>query len=182
MSESGLGGLVASSVVLLVLAACAPVPSVSPPESRTGQVSAASLDALPSDRYEVQPGVHYDLPLPLPDNPEPTYPSAMLTQHIPIATIRVRLTVNDEGHVYDVQALDHVEETKLPYLAAVRSAVLNWQYFPLVKVTEGPGNTVVTVGETSTNYAGQAVKLPFHQDYAFSFEQLNGRGIVKKVP
>jgi len=106
----------------------------------------------------------------------------MLAQQSGITTIRVRLMVNDEGHVYEVQALDRVEEANLPYLAAVQSAALNWRFFPLVKVTDGPGNTVVTVGETSTSYAGQAAKLPFHQDYAFSFEQVNGKGIVRSIP
>ncbi len=89
--------------------------------------------------------------------------------------------VNDEGRVYDVQALGQLQEAEQPYFAAVQSAVANWQFFPLVKVTDGPGNTVVTVGETSTSYAGIATKLPFHQDYAFSFEQVRGKGVVKAV-
>jgi hypothetical protein len=106
----------------------------------------------------------------------------MLAHHIPKTTVHVRLMVNEDGHVYQVQALDQVAETERPYLIAVEAAVLNWHFFPLVKVTDGPGNTVVTVGETSTNYAGRAAKLPFHQDYAFSFEQVNGKGIVRPVP
>jgi hypothetical protein len=170
----------------IVLAACGH--STSRPEqsaysslNRTGQVSGTPIEASDTERYEPQPGVHYDLPGPLQDNPEPTYPPAMLTQRLPTATVRVRLMVNDKGRVYDVQALGQLREAEQPYFAAVESAVSKWQFFPLVKVTDGPGNTVVTIGETSTSYAGIATKLPFHQDYAFSFEQVGGKGVVNAV-
>jgi len=178
-----LAGLAAAgSSLFLLLTACALVQSLNGSGSRSGHVSGALLEAPPAERYETQPGVRYDLPVPLSDNAEPTYPSAMLSQHIPITMVRVRLMVDDEGHVYRMQSLGHIEETEQIFFAAVQTAVLKWQFFPLVKVTDGPGNTVVTVAETSTNYAGQAAKLPFHQDYAFSFEQVDGKGVVRKVP
>lgn len=162
------------------IAACAPTrsreplrPAVEP--AAHGAVSGEVVDAAGQDRYAAEPGVSYDQPVALPDNPVPAYPPALLSQALPPQAVTVILRVDADGRVMDVLPREAADAAQAPFQASVRSAVLQWKFFPLVRVRPGGMSTVVTVGETSTTYPGQATRLPFSQTYRFVFSQVGGK-------
>ena len=162
------------------IAACAPTRSHAPVRptiepAAHGAVSGEVVDADAQDRYAAEPGVSYDQPVALPDNPEPVYPPALLSQALPPQAVTVTLRVDADGRVTDVLPREAADAAQASFQASVRSAVLQWKFFPLVRVRPGGTPTVVTVGETSTTYPGQATRLPFSQTYRFVFSQAGGK-------
>ncbi len=159
--------------------ACAPTPSherVRPSaEASRGAVSGEIVQADAQQRYAVEPGVSYDQPVALPDNPEPVYPPALLAQALPPVSVTVAVRVDADGRVTGVAPNDAAEAAPAPFLTSVRDAVLQWKFFPLVRIGPGGAPTVVTVGDIATTYPGRATRLPFSQTYRFVFSQVGGK-------
>ena len=126
-------------------------------------------------RNAAEPGVSYDQPVALPGNPLPVYPPALLSQALPPLAVTVTLHVDADGRVTAALPLEAADAAQAPFQASVRSAVLQWKFFPLVRVRPGGAPTVITSGDTATTYPGQATRLPFSQTYRFVFSQVGGK-------
>jgi len=167
------------AILMLLLAGCqhraqkpAEVATVDP--ARQGQVSARVVEPELEARYPSQPGMRYEQPTAFPDNPMPAYPETLLAARLPPVQLTLRLIINEEGRVSDVRPVTRIANEHEPFLSAARVAVLKWKFLPLIQIGAGPGKTMITVGEYTTAYPGAAIALPFHQDYVFTFRQLDG--------
>lgn len=154
---------------------------------RHGDVDGELVEAEARERYPIEQGVSYDQPMAFDDNPDPVYPPSLLPRALAPVVVAVRLVVDGEGSVSEVipvQPMDDAEYTL--FLASVRTAVSRWRFFPLVRVVKGGQKTVITVGDLSTTYNGTATRLPFTQQYRFTFSQIAGvpsvGGAVSDVP
>ncbi|WP_257386142.1 energy transducer TonB [Tahibacter caeni] len=169
----------AALAAAVTAAGCAPSPSrkpAQPPAASVsrGVVSDEILEAGAKERYAAEAGVSYDPPVALPDNPEPVYPPALLDRTLPPQSVTVALHVDADGRVVDVTPQATADPVPAPFLASVRSAVLQWKFFPLVRVRAGTGPGTVTIGDVTTTYPGQATRLPFSQTYRFVFSRVGG--------
>jgi hypothetical protein len=167
-------------MVAVVLVGCATNTTKSDNDQahRRGQVSGNLIEAPAADQYAASPGIRFQQPTPSPDNALPDYPSRLLSQHLAGVEIKIRLVVDEHGAVIQTQPLQAISDPLQPFLRAVESAVSHWQFIPLIKLADAPGSSTVVIGDTSLLFDGQATALPFHQDYAFTFEQVNGQPIV----
>lgn len=154
---------------------------------RHGDVDGELVEAEARERYPIEQGVSYDQPMAFDDNPNPAYPPSLLPRALAPVVVTVRIVVDGEGSVSEVipvQPLDDAEYAL--FLASVRTAVSRWKFFPLVRVLKGGARTVITVGDLSTTYNGEATRLPFSQRYRFTFSQDAGvpsvGGAVSDVP
>lgn len=167
----------------LVLAGCASTPPTqteSPPDSTSlrGEVSGAPIEPAVEDRYQGKADVRFDQPFPFPENAVPSYPEALLAARLPPITLTVRLIISEAGTVSKISPLTAVAPEQEAFLASLQTTLLSWQFLPLVEISEGPGQTMITAHGINYRYDGQAKALPFHQDYAFVFRQQDGKGSV----
>lgn len=172
-------------LLALLPSACATLPPPRPaplPDSTTGQVDAAVLEAPAADRYAATDGVSYEQPVAFPDNALPAYPPPLLAQRLPPQRVSVRVVVDAAGQVAGVSRLDTAGEDPASedpaFFLAVSAAVRQWRFFPLVEIRKGEPASL-SVGEVTTRYPGQPRALPFHQDYVFRFVQHDGRPAVE---
>jgi hypothetical protein len=168
---------VLSAAAVAACASTGPRKPLQPPAGPAahGTVSGEVVQDDAQERYAAEPGVTYDQPAALPDNPLPAYPPALLSQALPPQVVTVTLQVDTDGRVTAAMPQDAADPAQAPFQASVHSAVLQWKFFPLVRVRPGGTPTVVTVGDTSTTYPGQATRLPFSQTYRFVFSQIGGK-------
>lgn len=167
------------AALALALAACTSAPSrqhtAHTAAANQGAVHGELVEAKAQDRYALEQGVSYEQPAAFPDNPKPVYPPSLLPKALPPVTVSVQILVSAEGTVSEVRPAEPatgVDEAL--FFDSVRTALLQWKFFPLVKVMEGGPSTVLTVGDVSTTYDGQASRLPFSQTYRFVFSQVAG--------
>lgn len=126
-----------------------------------GAVSAEVVDAPVDMRYQAVPGSTYFSPLPIRENAKPEYPASLLARRLPPATIVVRLIVDGAGAVERASVVAATSDEQ-SFADAVLSAVKAWTFIPLKRVT-----------------GDRIERLPFTQDYRFTFRQVNGRAIVE---
>lgn len=167
------------AALALALAACTSAPSrqhrVHTGVANQGAVRGELIEAKAQDRYALEQGVSYEQPAAFPDNPKPIYPPSLLPKALPPVTVSVQIIVNAEGAVSEVRSVERATGADdALFFNSVRTALLQWKFFPLVKVVEGGPDTVITVGDVSTTYQGQASRLPFSQTYRFVFSQVAG--------
>lgn len=163
---------------LLSLAACGRAPQ-RPPERRDGAVQVQPLPADAGDRYAHSEEVRYESPVAAADNPLPEYPPALLAEHLPLRSVRVRLIVDAEGRVVDAQTLDaDAAAAGDPFFGSVRAACAQWRFSPLIERTREPVQTADAEGTVWTEYRDRERTLPFHLDYAFRFEQVDGKALA----
>jgi hypothetical protein len=170
--------LAAAGSAFTVLAACS---SMSPHETGSrdsdahGRVSGEVLAPAPDGQYELEQNTAYEQPTPYPDNPPPAYPVSLLSRQLPPTVVTVRLVVGADGRVAEVVPIEPVTRAIDAQLyESVRAAVAQWIFLPLVRVVHGKPSTVVTIGDMSTTYDGQATALPFSQTYRFTFSRVAG--------
>lgn len=147
-----------------VLVGCAsPVhkPEVHEGYAADGAVSAEIVDRPDASRYQVVAGSTYFNPLPIRENARPAYPAVLLERRLPPVTVVARIVVSDSGAV---ERADVVESTsdEQAFGDAVLSAVAGWTFIPLKRIT-----------------GDRVERLPFTQDYRFTFRQVNGRAVVE---
>jgi hypothetical protein len=107
----------------------------------------------------------------------PEYPPILLPSRLPPTVISVRLIVNAEGLVTDVQSLDADTSAGFAvFLASVREACRRWKYTPMMQgildSERQPDGSIVLSGNATEK------PLPFHLDYAFRFSQDDGQPAV----
>ncbi|HVJ62163.1 MAG TPA: hypothetical protein VM555_05560 [Tahibacter sp.] len=172
-----------SLVFCAALAACATTidrPASSSPSSHAqGSVAGERVDESGADRYAVQPGERYEQPLAHIDNSPPVYPAALLPLALPPRFVTARLAVDANGRVTEASPVDLAATPgNEAMFASVRDAVLQWRFFPLVKIVAGPGKTTLRTFDVETTYDGKATPLPFSEVYKFTFTQAAGVGSV----
>ncbi|MHC1480663.1 hypothetical protein ACYJW8_10450 [Frateuria aurantia] len=156
---------------LLALAGCTHVPTQPQPSRRDeGQVS-----------YHAQPSggagmAHYQLAMGqtaiqprIQQKVAPVYPPQLVALHLPPQDIPAQLAVNGDGQVYHliVQGEATADGQRKAFIDAVRAAVLQWRFTPLViqhMAADADGNMHV-VDQT---------RPPFSEFYVFHFELKNG--------
>ena len=156
-------------VVLALSTGCASKPVAvqdQAPYQASGTVDGTVLDAPSTEQYEARAGESFLRPHKVPDNAPPIYPAHLLSSRLPPVEVQVRIVVNAEGSVTSATALGQADGAAQPFLDAVVSAVWGWRFYSLFKI----------------DASGHAVKLPFHQDYSFTFKQVNGKGVVSESP
>ena len=177
--------ITALTIALAFLSSCAMPPhqvdvGVSDTAQAQGDVTGEALAAPLDERYAVAPGTRFEQPTAYPENPMPIYPEALLAARLPPVQITVRVIVDEQGKVTRVTPLQTVPAEHDAFIASVRNAVAGWKFLPLVRVTEAPGTTDIRIGDVTARYDGQALALPFHQVYSFTFRQLHGRPSVSR--
>ena len=143
-----------------------------------GEVSGAAVEPAFADRYVKKTGVRYEQPTAFPENPMPVYPQALLAARLPPVQLKVRLVIDEQGRVKQTNALTELTEARQSFMASIQLAVQSWKFLPLVQISESEETTMMTVGEFTTAYPGKAIALPFHQDYVFVFQQVDGKPSV----
>ena len=127
-----------------------------------GAVRAEIVDVPSEGRYQAVPGSTYFDPLPIRGNAQPVYPADLLARRLPAMVVVARIVVDGAGAV--VRA-DIVETGGEPAFGqAVLSAVKDWTFIPLKRVT-----------------GDRIERLPFTQEYRFTFSQVNGRAVVESA-
>ena len=173
-SDRSLPLLIAS--MLVACAAQQALKSIDLP--RSGDVAMTAVDATQEQSYSMAGDAQWVAPTPFSENEAPVYPTYLLAANLPPLTVRVRVIVDEGGVVTGSSALEAPPDYP-QFFAAVQAVVGGWKYWPLVKVLPAPGKRtdIFFHGYVST-YEGQAAALPFHQDYDFTFTQVDGRGTV----
>ena len=126
-----------------------------------GAVSAEIVDAPSGGRYQALPGSTYFNPLPIRDNVQPAYPSELLARRLPAMVVVARIVVDGTGAVERADVVESAGDEPA-FGDAVLSAVRGWTFIPLKRVT-----------------GDRIERLPFTQDYRFTFSQVNGRALVE---
>ncbi|HKR76818.1 MAG TPA: hypothetical protein VJR95_09130 [Rhodanobacter sp.] len=109
----------------------------------------------------------------------PVYPPERLAACPPVQEVRVQVIVDAAGQVSDVRDLPANDATAVPrspsFYAAVRAAVLQWQFNPLRInhwAADADGNT----------HEVDSANKPFSLMYAFRFECHAGKATVSSAP
>ena len=155
---------VAMPAACIALAGCAsPTHRVEAREGylADGAVSADIVDRPDSARYQPVAGSVYLNPLPIRENALPQYPPDLLARRLPEATVVVRIVVDETGAVARAELVDG-SSGEAAFAEAVLSAVRGWTFIPLKRIT-----------------GARVERLPFTQDYRFTFRQVNGRAVVE---
>lgn len=171
-------GLLAPSLLALGVAGCA---TVAAPPARAPNEGSASYRMLDDGHVS-----HY--PLAMGDTATgatpfrrvtPAYPPEQLAACPPVQEVRVQVIVDDAGKVSDVRDLSTddaaASSRSSPFYAAVRAAVLQWEFNPLRInhwAADADGNTHAVDSKTK----------PFSLSYAFRFECHAGKATVMSAP
>lgn len=155
---------------IVMLVACTAlggcVSQASRPELREGYaadgaVSAEIVDRPDGARYQPVAGSMYFSPLPIRENAKPEYPAGLLARRLPVAVVVARLVVDGMGAVERAEVIENTSEEPA-FRDAVLSAVKGWTFIPLKRVT-----------------GDRIERLPFTQEYRFTFKQVNGHAVVE---
>lgn len=168
--------------IVLIATACRSVPTQAPPPPPSGEVDAQRIESVASDRYEVAEGATYEQPRAVDTNTMPVYPPALLAQRLPPQSVGVRLVVDPEGRVAEVQALDPDGSATGGFLASVRASCATWRFSPLTETRAVEVRRRLPDGDLEIEYVPQTRALPFHLDYRFVFRQVDGRPLVDAAP
>jgi hypothetical protein len=181
-STSRIGTSAIACLLCAALTACAsapPRPTTSKPQ---GSVDVRELKAVESERYDHAGHVDDIQPLAYPENVAPAYPADLLARRSPPTAVAVRLIVDTNGAVTEVQPLDAMETPgqKL-FFGAISSTCRQWKFSRLIRLDLDAGPTTVVEDGASVLYSGRPKALPFHRDYAFGFSQQDGKPHVDTV-
>ncbi len=109
----------------------------------------------------------------------PVYPPDQLAACPPVQEVRVQVIVDDAGKVGDVRELPADAAPAAPrspsFLAAVRAAVLQWQFTPL-RISHWAADAAGNSHEVDSR------SKPFSLIYAFRFECRAGKATVSSAP
>ncbi|MHB1059340.1 MAG: hypothetical protein ACYC0F_15810 [Rhodanobacter sp.] len=164
------------SGLLLALAGCAATQTARPPSpSATGDASWRAVAPPGTVRYQLAMGEVSSGATPF-KRVTPVYPSGLLAACPPPQEVPVLLVVDAEGAVGEVRVADEAraDPARRAFIAAVRTAALQWQFNPLTInrwAADADGNSHVVDSETK----------PFSLDYVFRFECHAGRGAVSSA-
>ncbi len=125
-----------------------------------GQVEQRPAATGEEGRYPLLVGIRFDHAEALADNPSPVYPPELLALRLPPVEVPILMVVDAQGQVVRVTPLQEAEGVSPLFFEAVRSALLQWRFSPLVRWQ----------GE-------KAEPLPWSERTIFVFRQVNGRAV-----
>ena len=170
--------LLAPGMVVLGVAACATVAAPPARAPNEGSASYRMLDDGYVAHYQLAMGDTATGATPF-RRVTPVYPPEQLAACPPVQEVRVQVIVDEEGKVSDVRDLSTDEvsaASRSPsFYAAVRAAVLQWEFNPLRInhwAADADGNTHAVDSKTK----------PFSLSYAFRFECHAGKAAVMSAP
>jgi hypothetical protein len=154
-----------------LLTACATTPYIAPP-SPTGDASWREVVPPGITRYQLAIGDVSSGATPF-DRVKPIYPPTLLAECPAPVEIPVLLIVDQAGKVSEVRVADELraDAQRRPFIAAVRTAALQWRFNPLQVehwAADANGNTHVVDSATR----------PFSLTYAFRFACHAGKSAV----
>ncbi len=173
MTRQARGWRYASPGWLLLLAACATTQPTHPSApSATGEASWREASAPGMVRYQLALGEVSSGATPF-QRVAPIYPVDQLATCPPPQEVQALLVVDQAGKVSEVRVADEAQADadRRQFNAAVRVAVLQWQFSPLQInhwAADADGNSHVVDSETK----------PFSLSYVFRFECHAGKSVV----
>lgn len=161
-------------VLLLLLAGCA-MPRHAPPPPAIGDASWRATVPPGTVRYQLALGEVSSGGTAI-RRVVPIYPAAQLAACPPPQEVPALLIVDQAGRVGEVRVADEAQADadRRAFIAAVRTAALQWQFNPLTIdrwAADADGNSHVVDSETK----------PFSLDYVFRFECHAGKGMVSSA-
>lgn len=163
-----------SSLLALGMAGCATVAAPPPKVPNEGSASYRMLDDSHMTHYQLAIGDTATGATPF-QRVQPVYPPDQLAACPPMQEVQVQVIVDEAGKVSDVRGMltDDASATPRwqPFYAAVRAAVLQWQFNPLQInhwAADADGKSHVVDTETK----------PFSLGYVFRFECHAGQSSV----
>ena len=166
--------LLAPGLLALGVAGCATVAAPPAKAPNEGSASYRMLDDGHVSHYQLAMGDTATGATPF-RRVTPAYPPEQLAACPPVQEVRVQVIVDDAGKVSDVRDLSTddaaASSRSSPFYAAVRAAVLQWEFNPLRInhwAADVDGNTHAVDSKTK----------PFSLSYAFRFECHAGKATV----
>ncbi len=161
-------------VLSLLLVGCATSPHRPPPPA-SGEASWRVLVPPDTVRYQLALGEVSSGATPF-KRVKPVYPPSLLARCPPPQEVPALLVVDEQGKVDEVRVTDEAQADadRRAFIAAVRTAALQWQFNPLTIdrwAADADGNSHVVDSETK----------PFSLDYVFRFECHAGKGMVSSA-
>lgn len=170
--------LLAPGVLALGVAACATIAAPPAKAPNEGTASYRMLDDGHTAHYQLAMGDTATGATPF-RRVTPVYPPEQLAACPPVREVRVQVIVDDMGKVSDVRDLPANEAAAAPsspsFYAAVRAAVLQWEFNPL-RISHWAADA-----DGNTHEVDSASK-PFSLMYAFRFECRAGKATVSSAP
>ena len=170
--------LLAPGLLALGVAGCATVAAPPAKAPNEGTASYRMLDDGHVSHYQLAMGDTATGATPF-RRVTPAYPPEQLAACPPVQEVRVQVIVDDAGKVSDVRDLSTddaaASSRSSPFYAAVRAAVLQWEFNPLRInhwAADADGNTHAVDSKTK----------PFSLSYAFRFECHAGKATVMSAP
>jgi hypothetical protein len=178
---------------LLAIAACRTQrPPVVPhlPQSEwsgEGAVAAKLLEDPNAPRVRLGPNEEYVPPFIAPDNPVPEYPAELLALRLKPHVVVVRMIVDEMQQVMDISPSPLQPSTESPHRplfeSQVRTALQQWSVRPPVIRKFKPGPDADGDGTADYQIMVDQHTLKAYFDLAFTFEVVDGKGVVRsKAP
>ena len=121
---------------------------------------------------------------PAPENRPPLYPECLLALGLPPQAVVVRILVDEQGQVTGVRASavpsDVEEAYRADFEAAIKEAVLTWQFTPAMRRTYTDSADVDSKGHPLYRVLSGVKPATTEFDIRFIFEIRSGRGLVTK--
>lgn len=163
------------AVLLVLLGACTSTPQrAAPAPPPEGLASYGPLTTPGQTRYVLET-TQTASPTTLMRWRDPVYPPALVPSRLLPQTLTVRLVIDTQGRVSEVQPLPTYSQVDPRYLEAfldaVRTCTRGWGFEPLVIYTwSGPPGRRALVSEE---------RKPYSLDYRFDFSVVDGKALVR---
>ena len=169
--------------LMLGIAACSSPTRTPVDDSRNGQVGFSEVNSavVPATRLSLAENESFQPPLPAAGNAPPGYPEAQLARRLPPQTVCVRLSIDEQGDVFDAAPVDEGPDcasgmdVESAFFDAAAHATMQWRFEPAFRCVFPEGSTP----GMGCGFAGtQEIPQPVSLVYRFVFEQVDGRGRV----
>jgi hypothetical protein len=175
--------------ILLVLGACRSAPQEFKPKEvaaispARGAVSAKLVADPNAPTVQLGPDEQFIAPHLRPENPQPAYPSELVSLHLPPHTVSLRVTFDEQGAAWKIERSPIAPSTDDQYRPAFESALketlMRWKCQPprIRKFRDGPDSD----GDGKPDYrimtAQTTLKTFF--DLSFTFDVIDGQPVVR---
>jgi hypothetical protein len=178
------------SALAVALAGCAakkPVaPITPPPPSPEGKSSYSFIFDPANPALGLPEDVQFDRPKPVDTATLPVYPERALAAHDAPHRESVRIVIDTHGNV------DHVLDSPMErsdggpfaadYRRAVDDALRTWRYLPGALQHVAPGHDLDGDGKPDYKVMTSSDPVAVYYDIRFTFEIVDGKGVVKTSP
>lgn len=151
-------------------------------ESSDTEVRVDEVSGAAPDRIVLGENERFQPPLPLPGNPMPEYPAALLERSLPKQTVCVQVSVDVDGKATAAHPVSQGPDCPSPgnaetvFFEAAAAATAQWKFEPAFRcIFDYTPKPKEPCGGEDTHEEPQAVSVV----YRFTFEQANGLGEVR---